>query len=78
MEIEISGMSIENPNDDIIEMASTVRVLATDDTILYTQNGSQIIGSVHLKKGEVIYISKPRSTMVTAPNTICVSVSRKK
>lgn len=72
--IELMSMSIENPNDDIIHMASVVRIVAKEDTTIFTQAGSNLLGATDMVKGEVLYLSKPRGVMVTAQNTVCTSV----
>ena len=74
MHYEIMGMKHDDPNDDIIDMAMVVRVVAKEDATLYTQSGSNLIGSIDLIKGEVFYLSKPRGVMITAPGTTCTSV----
>ena len=72
--IELMSMPIDNPNDDIIHMASVVRVVAKEDTTLFTQSGQNILGATEMVKGEVLYLSKARGVMITAQETSCTSV----
>lgn len=74
MQYELLALEIESPNDNIIDMATCVRIVALEDCSVITQSGNNLLGSTRLFKGEVFYLSKPRGVMITAPNTVCTSV----
>ena len=70
--IEIVGMIVENPQDDIMDMGRLVRITAKGkQTKLTILAGTNVIGQLHLNAKETIIITKAASQSITCPDSYC-------